>query len=119
MRTFLAGLCVVWLLTAAVSSQTVTRVADWDQPNATVAEAQAYAYALQIDAAAPVKLAQTCATVGAVTHCTAPVAATFTPGTHTLTLTAVNAFGSASATVTGAPPSGPITFTLKFTISIP
>lgn len=111
----------VLLFAHAALAQTVTRLAEWEQPGATVAEAQGYAYTLKIDSAAPVVLTHTCAAVSSVTRCTAPLAsALLTPGTHTLVLTASNAFGSASSPpLTGAPPAGPVTFKLTFTISIP
>lgn len=112
-------LVVAW--GSSVQAQTLTRTADWEQPGATVPEAQSYAYTLKIDSNAPILLTQTCAAVASTTRCTAPLAASLlTPGTHTLILTASNSFGSASsAALTGAPPTGPVTFKLTFTISIP
>ena len=88
-------------------AQGVTATATWQQPGADVPTAQSYTYTLKIDTATPINLTQTCSTVNSQTQCTAPVA-NYIVGVHTVVLTASNANGSASQTVTtGAPPSNP------------
>ena len=117
MKKLLYFIAVLGAATAA-SAQTVSPRLQWDQPNATVAEAQAYAYTLKVDSAAAVNLTQTCALVGTVTRCTAPITP-LTSGTHTLTLTVFNGFGSVSAGLTGSSPTTPVSISITITISIP
>lgn len=120
--TFVVALLLLYA--APVSAQTVTRQAEWDHQADTLITVSTYAYTLKVDAAVPVSLTASCAQAGANVHCIAPLPAAvntqLTPGAHTLVLSAINAFGSiSSAPLTGSPPTGPISFKLTFTISIP
>lgn len=91
----------------------------WDQPVATPADAGAYVYTLKIDAAAPVVVPATCASVAAVTQCSTPLV--LPAGTsHTLILTASNGFGSASsAPLTGSPPVPAVNIKVIVTVTVP
>lgn len=102
-------------------AQTQSLRLQWFQPLATgqaFTDAQGWTYTVKIDAAAPVLLTATCVD-GQPIICTAPIAP-LVSGTHTLTLTAANAFGSAtSAPLTGAPPGTPATVKITITVTIP
>lgn len=112
---FLLGLLT---LSGSIASAQ-TKTLHWDQPSTTVAEAQALAYTVKIDTAAPVTVAQSCALVNGLTHCTTPLPA-LTSGTHTLIVTATNAFGSTpSSPLSGSPPSAPINITVVVTVQVP
>ena len=116
MRISLLGLLVLLLSVVSASAQTVTRTLNWNQPNATLAEVQGYTYTTQVDAAPPVITKPSCV-AGTPVTCTAPI--TFASGPHTITLTAINAFGQASASLSGAPPSTPISVTVTIAVTIP
>ncbi len=111
---------ILFLLSASVlSAQTTTRRLAWDQPNATLAEAQALVCTLVIDARPPVVLTQTCTqATPSLVSCTVPVTA-LGAGKHTLTLTVDNGFDSAAASLSGASPSVPSNLKLSLTITVP
>ena len=103
-----------------LGAQTGPKV-QWDQAES-VATAAGFAYALKVDASAPTPLVTTCAplasTPGLLSHCSAPLP-TLTPGTHTLTVTATNAFGTASSSpLTGAPPTAPVNIVITITVQV-
>ena len=91
---------VLWA--AAVSAQPATGTSQlaWDQANATPTEAQAFTFRTYSDGAATgvVLTGVTCAAVGGVTVCQVAFPA-FTPGPHTLQLTAANAAGESAKSV--------------------
>jgi hypothetical protein len=102
-------------------AQTVTSKLQWTQPlttGQTFADVQAFVYTLQIDALAPAVVTATCV-AGPPIICTTPLGPFVTSGTHTLTLTASNGFGSVSATLTGAPPQAPATAKVVITVTVP
>jgi hypothetical protein len=98
------------------SAQTISRTMRWGQPNTTLAEVQALVYTSQVDNAPAVLVTPTCV-AGTPVTCSAPI--TFTSGPHTITLTASNAFGSTSASITGAPPSAPVSVTVTISVTVP
>lgn len=112
-RLLIALLC---LCAAPVSAQTITRKAQWTYAAPlTLADAQAYVYTFQVDAATPVVIVATCV-AGTPVACSAPV--TFASGPHTLVLTASNGFGTANAVLSGSPPGNPATFQISVRMSV-
>jgi hypothetical protein len=111
----------LFLFAAAVPTSAQTNwLLKWTQPNATPAEAGLYVYTIRVDAAAPITVPVTCSVVSAATQCQTPLPTITTPGQHTVSITAANAFGaSAPATLTGAPPATPINITVTVTVTIP
>ena len=111
---------VVVLLASTAFGQTPSRKLQWDQSEA-LATVQGFSYTLQLDAATPSALTPTCVVQGTGTRCTAPytIPANLPAGNHTLTLTAFNGFGQASATLTGTAPSAPISVSVTVTVTIP
>lgn len=107
---------IVLLAAVSAQAQTVTRTLNWNQPNATLAEVQGYTYTTQVDAAPPVITKPSCV-AGTPVTCTAPI--TFASGPHTITLTAINAFGQASVSLSGAPPSAPVSVTVTISVTVP
>jgi hypothetical protein len=104
---------------SSTSAQTTTWKLTWDQPEAP-AVANGAVYTLKVDAAAPSPLTVVCVAAvgvpGMLSTCTSPMP-TLSNGSHTLVVTAANAFGSnASAPLAGAPPGTP--FQLRITIQI-
>lgn len=102
-RIILAALmCALLGFTAVASAQTPVTTASkiaWDQQAPSLAEAQAYAYKYYADGAATgvaltgvVCTSITAPTGGVVPQCEAPFPA-FTPGSHSLALTAANDAG--------------------------
>ena len=99
----LAIVCAMFALlafTVTAAAQTPVTTANkigWDQSAPTLAEAQSYVYKYYPDAAtAGVALASvTCAGTTSPYQCEVPFPA-FTPGSHTLTLTASNAAGESA-----------------------
>jgi len=86
---FVLGLATVSYAQSATPSNRLA----WDQSDATVAVAEAYTFKQYADGSptGTVITGVTC-TAGAVVSCSAPFGA-FTPGTHTIQLTATNAAG--------------------------
>lgn len=122
MRAYVfATLLALTLLQGTGDAQTVTRRLEWDQPNATVVEASGYVYSAQIDALSPQALVQTCTLVGLTTHCSAPflLPPNLPVGSHTVALTVSNAFGSATAGITGSTPLPPAGITIKVIVTVP
>ena len=116
-RGCVAGSLGMLLLASSVSAQ--TSVVSWTQPNATVTEAHAYIYRLSVDSGPPAIVTAVCALVAAATECRTP-RPPLGSGPHTLTLTAENGFGvSAPATVSGQPPSTPITIRITIEVIVP
>ena len=108
------------LMAAAAEAQTITRTLSWQQPGDTLANIQSYTYTAQVDAAAAVFLVTACVSGIPATNpvtCSAPIV--FAAGAHTITLTAINGFGSAVSTISGAPPSGPLSMTVVVKVTIP
>lgn len=112
-RLFLIALFC--LCAETVSAQTITRTLRWQQA-APLTDVQGYAYTLQVDAGTPVILTATCL-AGVPVTCSAPVS--FLAGPHTLVLTVSNGFGTANATLVGAPPTPPATISISITMTIP
>ena len=108
---------VALFLTAPLHAQTWSVI--WTQPSTTVAEAQGYVYRLSVDGGAAGIVTATCAAVGSLTECRTPRPA-LGAGPHTLTLTAENGFGtSAPSTISGQPPSSPVTIRVVIEITVP
>jgi hypothetical protein len=106
LRLSLIAISVLLASQAVAHAQAVvTSKLEWDQPGASLAEVQTYTYRVYADAAqAGTTLpGVTCAGVAAPYQCSASFPA-FTPGAHTLTLTAINAAGE-------SPKSAPLNFT--------
>jgi hypothetical protein len=121
MRIKLLGVgLLLLLLTSGGRAQAATTLKlAWNQPGvASVAEAQALSYQLQIDAAPALPVVQTCTLANFVVSCTAPLA-TLPAGAHTLTLTGSNGFGTASASITGTAPNPATNVKIVLTITVP
>ena len=115
MKTFV--LVLAFGLVGSVASAQTAQIL-WTQSDP-LAKAQAETFTLKVDAAAPTALTAACTQIDANNSaCSAPIAAP-TPGNHTYTLTATNAFGSASTTVgPGSAPGVPGGFKLVITITV-
>lgn len=113
---------LLWFVGAGlVVAQTVTSKLQWNQPlttGQTFADVQAYVYTLQIDTQAPAVVTATCV-AGPPIVCTTPLGPFVTSGTHTLTLTVSNGFGSLSSALTGAPPQAPASAKVVITVTVP
>ena len=108
---------VLVLLGSPLLAQSTYRL-QWEQPNATLAQAQGYSYSLKVDAAAATAITATCAGTTAIT-CSTPMPV-LAAGSHTLVVTATNGFGSASsAPFPGSSPSAPINLTVIVNVTIP
>ena len=117
LRQTVLGVLLLLLATSG-AAQTSTRVLQWDQPGATVAEAMACTYTVAIDAAAPVGAPQSCTLAGTMTRCTTPI--TYADGPHTIVVTGRNGFGAASsAPLSGAPPVPAVNVTVIVTVTVP
>ena len=101
-RTALLGLIFCAIATVASAQAAANKTLAWDQTNVTATEAQAYTYTYYPDGALVgiVLTGVTCA--GTPVACSVPFPA-FTPGSHTLTLTATNIAGE-------SPKSSPFAF---------
>ena len=91
-RTALFGLVFCAIATVASAQAAANKSLAWDQTGATATEAQAYTFTYYPDGAlvGVVLTGVTCA--GTPVACSVPFPA-FTPGAHTLTLTATNIAG--------------------------
>lgn len=113
-----AALLLAPPLARSAAAQTGSHV-DWNEAD-TLANVQGYTFTWKVDGGAPIPLTATCTLPASATlvACTAPIP---TPpnGSHTYVLTASNAFGSAGATVSGAPPATPggLKITIIVTVS--
>lgn len=121
MKRLLAVSGLTLALSASMSGaavQTAGYKIQWEQPEG-LAQATANQYTLRIDTAAPLTVVPTCVFVSASSaRCTTPLP-TLATGPHTLTLTALNAFGSASSdALIGTPPGKPgnVIITINITI---
>lgn len=98
-----------------VSAQTAvtTSKIGWDQDAPSLAEAQSYTYKYYPDSAQgnAILANATCSGAGSPFQCQAPFPA-FTPGPHTLTLTASNIAGESAQ-------SSPLSFVFVVTPSVP
>ena len=115
-RWLLTAAWLVWLivpLRAQTPTPTPSSFLTWDQPNVvSTAEAQAYTYQYYADGAtAGVAVTSVTCSGVAPTVCRAPFPA-FTPGSHTITLTASNLAGT-------SPQSTLFTFTFVVVPSAP
>ena len=108
------GILLMGRVTYAQTAIPTSQLA-WDQPAPTAEEAQGYTYRYYADGglAGEILAGVTCSipTGTIVVVCMAPFPA-FTPGTHTLTLTASNLAGESAQ-------STPLTFTFVVTPGIP
>ena len=109
-------LLVVFLLvpvSALAQNATGTSRLEWDQPNASLSEAQGFTYAVYADGSTtPTPLTGVTCVAGTPTPvCSAPFPA-FTPGSHSLSLTATNVAGESTQ-------SAPISFTFVVVPSAP
>jgi hypothetical protein len=110
---------VLGLLLAASSAhaQTVSRTLTWTQLNDQIGTVNGYTFTVKLDAAAAVQVTPVCQSAGANVTCATPIV--LTSGSHTITVTATNAGGSASGTLNYVPPAGPTTPTsVQITIQI-
>ncbi len=118
----------------SVSAQTTVRTLGWiqgpenvtpvDPPAQVLAKAQAYSYTTKVDTLPAEVSTQTCALVGTAVNCSAPLSSAALAqmalaGPHTITLTAINGFGSGVGTLTGASATAPITITIIVKVTIP
>lgn len=115
-------LLTLTFLTVASLAQaaTVVDTLTWTQPNDTIANVNTYVFSLTLDTAAPVQVTATCATAGVNVNCSTPI--TLTPGNHTITLTATDAAGSASGSLSYVAPPLPTTpgsVTVRIVITVP
>lgn len=107
-----ALLCV---FTISLSAQTSTRTLAWDHPGETLAAVQADSYTLKVGAGAAVVVIPTCALAATTVTCTTPLVASGSP----IVVTRINAFGSASGTLTGATPNGPVNIKVTVVVTVP
>lgn len=114
----LALAAILVLFAAPLFAQAPTWVLNWDQPNASLTDAQGYVFQLKVDTAAPANIVATC-TAGSPVKCIAQLP-TLVTGPHTLTLSAANAFGTVnSAPLSGVPPSAPSNIVIVIKITVP
>lgn len=116
-KIFLSVFLVSFILATSATLVAQAAQVQWNQTEAP-AVSSTFVYTLKVDALAPVTLTATCVAFNSSSACSAPITNPAT-GNHTYTLTATNAFGSASTTIgPGAPPntSG---FKITIIISIP
>lgn len=110
-------LIALLVLPSVVGAQTTTKVT-WTHTEAPTL-ASAFVFALKVDAAAAAPLTAVCVAAGTGSSCTATIPALTPAASHTLILTASNAFGSTSSDpLTGSPPSKP-TITITITVTGP
>lgn len=97
MKHVLFALAFTFTASFAAGQATSSKQLEWDQPNATVAEASAYTFKYYPDAATTgtTLTGVTCFLNGTTTVCRVSFPA-FTPGSHTLQLTASNAAGESA-----------------------
>lgn len=93
-------LAIVFVCVASVASAqtgSANNKLAWDQPAASIAEAQSLTYKLYADGSATASTLPTATCTGATApySCTVPFPA-FTPGSHTVQLSASNAAGESS-----------------------
>ena len=104
----------ILLMATAAAAQTATpsKSLAWDQPDATLTEALAYTYTHYDDAGLTgVALTGVTCVTGVPVTCSAPFPA-FTPGAHTVAITATNEAGESL-------PSTPLPFTFVIIPSAP
>ena len=112
-RFLLTILCM--LLASVVSAQPATPTSKllWDQPNvASAAKAQAYTFRYYADGSATGTILTGVVCTGTATVTCSAAYPAFTPGPHSLTLSAANAAGE-------GPKSAPFTFTFVIVPSAP
>lgn len=97
MKHVVFALVFTFTATVAFGQASASKQLEWDQPNATVAEASAYTFKYYPDAAAAGTTLSgvTCFQSGTTTVCRVSFPA-FAPGGHTLQLTATNAAGESA-----------------------
>jgi hypothetical protein len=122
MKIFVLALALVGgfvCSTGRADAQTSSLKAAWTMSEAPAA-AQSYTYTLKDNGTAVPLGAVTCAVVGTATSCSAPLSSSLpSSATHTLVLTASNAFGSTdSAPTTGNKPGQPTGFTITVTVIV-
>ena len=118
-RRLLIGLFVI-AAAASGGAQTITRTLQWTQPADTVANVATYTTTVRIDAGAPAIQTPACTQAGPDVTCSTPIV--LTSGPHTIVLTQTNGGGQASGTlnyVPPAPPTGPGSFRVVVTITVP
>jgi hypothetical protein len=105
--------------TGRADAQTSSLKATWNMSDAPTV-AQSYTYTLKDNGTAVPLGTVTCALVGTATNCSAPLSGALPTATsHTLVLTAANAFGSTdSAPTTGSKPGQPTGFTITITVTV-
>jgi hypothetical protein len=93
MRSFVLA-CVFMLVASFASAQVVSSSRlGWDQPNATAAEASSYTYKYYPDGATTGTVLTGITCSGTTTVACSAVFPAFTPGAHTLTISATNSAG--------------------------
>lgn len=120
-KHLLLTLALLVALVAIGDAQTTTAKLQWVQPltgTQTLTDVQAFVYTLTIDALAPAVVPATCV-AGPPIVCTTPLGPFASTGAHTLTLTASNGFGSASTTLSGAPPQAGTNVKVVITVTVP
>lgn len=111
MRRHVLAALFVCLPALAFAQATPASTLAWDQPNATAAEAQAFTYTAYADGSATGTVLSGVTCSGSPVVCTVPFPA-FTPGSHTIELTASNSAGT-------SPKSAPFPFTFVIVPSTP
>jgi hypothetical protein len=118
-RLLISSLLLVLGLPVGVVAQTTIAKMAWTQPligGQTLTDVQAFAYSLKVDNGTPVALTATCvAPVAPATNPTCSATLPLITGSHSLTLTATNAFGSATSDpISVGPPAKPILITVTY-----
>ena len=117
MRRRVIGIMVVglaWSATAFAQASPSDKFA-WDQAAPSLAVAQAYGYALDLDGVVqPTRLTATCAGATSPYQCSAPIPAV-TPSAHVARVRAVDTNGTAIV----GPFSDPLSFTMRATPAKP
>jgi len=97
-KIFITAALILVTATAVLAQAIPTSKLGWDQGAPTLAEAQGYTYLVYADGATtPLTLTATCVGTATPFQCEAPFPA-FTPGNHTLTMSAKNAAGESAKT---------------------
>lgn len=114
MKKIFATFVLLFLFATTVWAQTLSAKLTWTTTDSAAA-AQSFAYAFKVGTTAVPIGAVTCAQVSQVTTCSAPLTTPLAPGSYTLTAT--NAFGSATSDpLVGAGPGKP-TITIVVTVT--
>lgn len=117
MRKILLAVIILLALATIPTAQTVTRTLSWEHLGVSLTEVASYAFSVQIDKTTPIAISPTCALSGTIVSCQSPI--TFTPAPHVITLTATNAFGSTSGSLSGTSPTPAINIKVTVVVTVP